>query len=78
MKDLQHENLNTFVGGCVHNNKFFLLSVYCPKGSLQDILMEEEIKLDWSFKTSLVSDIANVSLPSFHPNTFNELHVRLA
>jgi hypothetical protein len=28
----------------------FLVTEYCPRGSLQDILEEEEMTLDWNFK----------------------------
>ena len=31
----------------------------------QDILENDDIKLDWLFKSSLISDLANVSVP-FH------------
>uniref|UniRef100_A0A8C4XEW7 guanylate cyclase n=1 Tax=Erpetoichthys calabaricus TaxID=27687 RepID=A0A8C4XEW7_ERPCA len=34
-----------------------LLTEYCPKGSLQDILENMSIKLDWTFKYSLMLDI---------------------
>jgi hypothetical protein len=28
----------------------FLLTEYCPRGSLQDILEEREMELDWDFR----------------------------
>jgi len=31
---------------------------------LQDIIRDEEIKLDWFFKASLIHDIVNVSVSS--------------
>ena len=62
MKDISHENLNGFVGACVHTPDIYILTHYCPKGSLMDILEHDEIKLDWSFKSSLIHDLANVSL----------------
>lgn len=30
---------------------------HCSRGSLQDVLMMDEIKLDWSFRLSLLTDM---------------------
>lgn len=60
MKDLQHDHLVRFYGACVDGDPTCLLTEYCPKGSLQDILENEEIKLDWMFKLSLMHDIVKV------------------
>lgn len=57
MKDLQHENLVKFYGACVDGPRRFLLTEYCPKGSLQEILENNQIQLDWMFKISLMQDI---------------------
>ncbi|XP_031416050.1 atrial natriuretic peptide receptor 1 [Clupea harengus] len=56
-RDLTHRNLCSFIGACLEPPQPFLLTEYCPKGSLQDILKSESIKLDWSFKYSLLLDI---------------------
>lgn len=61
MKDLQHEHLVRFVGACIDAPDCCILTEYCPKGSLQDILENEQIKLDWMFKLSLMHDIVRVS-----------------
>lgn len=37
-----------------------ILTEYCPKGSLQDVLENDQIKLDWIFKFSLIQDICRV------------------
>ena len=60
MKEFSHENINAFIGATFGEGKLFLIEAYCSKGSLQDILMEDEIKLDWMFKASLINDIVNV------------------
>lgn len=60
MKDLQHEHLVRFVGACVEQPNCCILTEYCPKGSLQDILENEQLKLDWMFKLSLMHDIVRV------------------
>lgn len=58
MKNLQHPHIVTFIGACLEpSNSCFLVTEYCPKGSLQDILENEEIKLDWMFRYSLMHDI---------------------
>ncbi|XP_063548181.1 atrial natriuretic peptide receptor 1-like isoform X1 [Cydia strobilella] len=57
MKDLDHDHLARFYGACVDPPHCCLLTEYCPKGSLQDILENDTIKLDWMFKVSLMHDI---------------------
>lgn len=58
MKDIQHDHLVRFYGACLDlHPEPFILTEYCPKGSLQDILENETIKLDWMFKISLMHDI---------------------
>ena len=55
MADLHHDNLVRFHGVCMEQP--MLVTEYCPRGSLQDILEEEDISLDWNFKYSLINDI---------------------
>ncbi|KAH0950218.1 hypothetical protein HN011_005892, partial [Eciton burchellii] len=57
MKDLQHDHLVRFYGACLEPPHCCLLIEYCPKGSLQDILENEQINLDRVFKVSLIHDI---------------------
>lgn len=61
MKDLQHEHLVRFYGACLEPPETCILTEFCPKGSLQDILENEQIKLDWMFKLSLMHDIVRVN-----------------
>ncbi|XP_053086679.1 LOW QUALITY PROTEIN: atrial natriuretic peptide receptor 1 [Pangasianodon hypophthalmus] len=56
-RDLSHQNICKFVGACLDSPQPVILTEYCPKGSLQDILKNDSIKLDWSFKCSLMLDI---------------------
>lgn len=63
MKDIHHEHLVKFYGACVDSPNCCILTEYCPKGSLQDILENEQIKLDWMFKLSLMHDIVRVIMP---------------
>lgn len=77
MKDIHHEHLVKFYGACVDPPNCCILTEYCPKGSLQDILENDQIKLDWMFKISLMHDIVRVSFKSIaahlksHLNSFN-------
>uniref|UniRef100_A0A671M3L5 Guanylate cyclase n=1 Tax=Sinocyclocheilus anshuiensis TaxID=1608454 RepID=A0A671M3L5_9TELE len=57
MRDVQNEHLTRFIGACIDPPNICIITEYCPRGSLQDILENESITLDWMFKYSLVSDI---------------------
>jgi len=50
MKDLHHDHLVRFIGACVEGPTPCLLTEYCPRGSLQDILEDEDIQLEWNFR----------------------------
>lgn len=70
MKDIQHDHLVRFYGAVIENVPC-LLTEYCPKGSLQDILENHEISLDWMFKLSLMHDIVKVRSLTQSLNLFN-------
>ncbi|XP_013384406.1 guanylate cyclase 32E [Lingula anatina] len=57
MKEFRHDNICPFVGACVGHNFFIIVTEYCAKGSLQDILENEDMKLDAMFIASLVFDL---------------------
>ncbi|XP_053376167.1 atrial natriuretic peptide receptor 1-like [Mercenaria mercenaria] len=57
MREMMHENINPFLGACFDTPSPFMLFLYCPKGSLQDVLENDEIKLDATFKYSLTMDL---------------------
>ena len=61
MKDLHHAHLVRFIGACLDPPHCALLTEYCPRGSLQDILEHEQIQLDWLFRYSLMHDVVKVS-----------------
>lgn len=69
MKDIQHDHLVKFFGAVIDNVPC-LLTEYCPKGSLQDILENHEINLDWMFKLSLMHDIVKVNIPASSKNFY--------
>lgn len=56
--DLNHQNIAPFIGACVEPPKICILTQYCNKGSVQDVLYNDNLKLDWMFQLSIASDIA--------------------
>ena len=61
MKDTHHDHLVRFIGACVESPHWCLLTEYCPRGSLQDILEDDDIQLEWNFRYSLLHDLVKVS-----------------
>nr|XP_027206248.1 atrial natriuretic peptide receptor 1-like [Dermatophagoides pteronyssinus] len=57
LKDLAHENLIRFVGICAEDQHISILTEYCEKGNLRDLLDNEAIRIDWPFRYSLINDI---------------------
>ncbi|XP_053176735.1 retinal guanylyl cyclase 2 [Scomber japonicus] len=57
MKDLRNENVNPFLGFFADSSMFAVVTEHCSRGSLQDLLRNEDVKLDWMFKSSLVLDL---------------------
>ncbi|XP_057309237.1 atrial natriuretic peptide receptor 1-like isoform X2 [Hydractinia symbiolongicarpus] len=58
VRELNHTNICQVVGVCTQVPNVCILTQYCSKGSLQDVLQNSDIKLDWMFKMSFTSDIA--------------------
>ncbi|XP_077993028.1 atrial natriuretic peptide receptor 1-like [Glandiceps talaboti] len=58
LRDLSQVNTTRFIGACFdHQDRSCLITEYCQKGSLQDILENDAIKLDWMFRLSLMLDV---------------------
>lgn len=60
IKEMHHKNINPFIGAWANPDcpgTLSILSEYCTKGSLRDILDDEKVKLDENFLTSLVYGI---------------------
>nr|DBA21003.1 TPA: hypothetical protein GDO54_017729 [Pyxicephalus adspersus] len=57
MKDMRHENVNPFLGFFHDCGVFAIVTEFCSRGSLEDLLRNEDVKLDWMFKSSLLLDL---------------------
>ncbi|KAI3375632.1 hypothetical protein L3Q82_003946 [Scortum barcoo] len=57
MKDMRHENVNPFQGFFHDCGVFAIVTEFCSRGSLEDLLLNEDVKLDWMFKSSLLLDL---------------------
>ncbi|XP_071788472.1 atrial natriuretic peptide receptor 1-like [Asterias amurensis] len=78
LRKLEHSNVVRFVGICTDGPDDFrrmIVTEYCPKGSLQDILENDALKLDVDFKSSMLIDV--IKGLSFLHNSELELHGRL-
>ncbi|ELU05459.1 hypothetical protein CAPTEDRAFT_119985 [Capitella teleta] len=59
MREMAHENVNQFLGACPYPPNICVCFSYCRKGSLDDLLANDEINLDKDFKMSLISDLVS-------------------
>lgn len=57
MKDIRHENVNPFLGFFHDCGVFAIVTEFCSRGSLEDLLRNDDVKLDWMFKSSLLLDL---------------------
>uniref|UniRef100_UPI00398EEC97 retinal guanylyl cyclase 2-like n=1 Tax=Pristiophorus japonicus TaxID=55135 RepID=UPI00398EEC97 len=57
MKDVRHENINLFIGFFYDCGLLAIVTEFCIRGSLLDLLRNEDVKLDWMFKSSLLLDL---------------------
>lgn len=75
MKDLQHDHLTRFFGACVEPPNTCIVTEYCPKGSLEDLLENEKIAMENMMKFSLLHDL--VKGMYFLHNSDIKVHGRL-
>ncbi|XP_033468079.2 guanylate cyclase 2G [Epinephelus lanceolatus] len=59
MKEMKHENLVQFFGVCIEPPNVCVVTQYCRKGSLKDVLKSTDVELDAMFKLSFAYDIVN-------------------
>ena len=60
MREINHENVNAFLGACVDPPNVCFVTRYCTKGSLEDIIHNDDFKLDLNFRNSFIFDIIHV------------------
>jgi len=49
-RQLDQQNVCRFIGCCIEVPNVSILMVYCAKGGLNDVLLNEDIPLSWSFR----------------------------
>ncbi|XP_076025195.1 retinal guanylyl cyclase 1 [Genypterus blacodes] len=57
LREMRHENLNVFMGLFFDSGVFGIVTEHCTRGSLEDLLNHEDVRLDWMFKSSLLMDL---------------------
>ncbi|XP_037933225.1 guanylate cyclase 32E [Teleopsis dalmanni] len=57
LRDARHDNICAFIGACTDPPNICVITEYCTRGSLKDILENEDVKLDNMFIASMVADI---------------------
>lgn len=57
LREVRHDNVNSFIGASVEPMRILIITDYCAKGSLYDIVENEDIRLDKMFIASLVHDL---------------------
>ncbi|ESN90567.1 hypothetical protein HELRODRAFT_96557 [Helobdella robusta] len=57
LRDLTNDHVARFIGVCIDPPNQSIITEYCQKGSLQDVLENDSIKLDRMFKFSLIQDL---------------------
>ncbi|XP_054712047.1 guanylate cyclase 32E-like isoform X2 [Uloborus diversus] len=57
IREMRHENINPFIGACVDPPNICILTLFCARGSLQDVLKNADLHLDTMFIASLVADL---------------------
>nr|XP_023700028.1 atrial natriuretic peptide receptor 2-like [Paramormyrops kingsleyae] len=77
VRTLDHPNLCKFIGGSIEVPYISIITEYCPKGSLADVLLNEDIPINWGFRLSFAIDIARgMSYLHQHKMFHGRLHSR--
>lgn len=62
MKEIHHDHINPFIGAYIEPNRVYIVTEYCAKGSLEDILANRNVKLDCMFVASLIFDLISAMI----------------
>ena len=60
MKDLSSDHIVRMMGGCFEDVNNCIITEYCPRGSLLDVLENDELRFEDMMKFSLLHDIVKV------------------
>lgn len=74
MRETSHDNLTRFIGICTEGS-LAIVTEFCSKGSVKELLANSSLKLDWMFKCSIINDI--ISGMTYLHNTEHIFHGRL-
>nr|XP_061791015.1 atrial natriuretic peptide receptor 2-like [Nerophis lumbriciformis] len=77
VRQLDHPNLCKFIGGSIEVPYVAIITEHCPKGSLSDVLLNDDIPINWGFRLSFATDIARgMSYLHQHKMFHGQLHSR--
>uniref|UniRef100_A0A8C9WVH8 Guanylate cyclase n=1 Tax=Sander lucioperca TaxID=283035 RepID=A0A8C9WVH8_SANLU len=77
VRQLDHPNLCKFIGGSIEVPYVSIITEHCPKGSLSDVLLNDDIPINWGFRLSFATDIARgMSYLHQHKMFHGRLHSR--
>uniref|UniRef100_H3DDN2 Guanylate cyclase n=1 Tax=Tetraodon nigroviridis TaxID=99883 RepID=H3DDN2_TETNG len=77
VRQLDHPNLCKFMGGSIEVPYVSIITEFCPKGSLSDVLLNDDIPINWGFRLSFATDIARgMSYLHQHKVFHGRLHSR--
>uniref|UniRef100_A0A8C3AYQ9 Guanylate cyclase n=1 Tax=Cyclopterus lumpus TaxID=8103 RepID=A0A8C3AYQ9_CYCLU len=77
VRQLDHPNLCKFIGGSIEVPYICIITEHCPKGSLSDVLLNEEVPINWGFRLSFATDITRgMSYLHQHRMFHGRLHSR--
>jgi len=76
LNSLQHPNIILFLGSCTTEESFMLVTEYAQKGSLQKILTDEHVFLNFSRKMKMAKEIA-LGMNWLHKNNPPIIHLDL-
>lgn len=67
LREMKHNNVCAFYGICVNDSEVYLVTQYCVRGSLTDVLYDENscLEMDEAFLGSLIHDLLKVIIVLF-------------
>ncbi|VDM83709.1 unnamed protein product [Strongylus vulgaris] len=58
MREMEHDNINRFIGLCLDGPQLLSIWKYCSRGSLSDVIVNGSMMMDYFFMYSLLRDVA--------------------